>query len=89
MSSRAITYPERPQIRISSTFFWHLSSDVDLAPIPELARQAALYAGPPQDQPKQPIYEKIKVGKQVEKYVTTLITCCVAALSEPYSISVN
>ena len=36
---RKIELPERPLVRISSTFFWHLSSDYDLSPIPSLARK--------------------------------------------------
>lgn len=73
MSSRALAHPERPQIRISSTFFWHLSSDFDLAPIPRLAEQAASLQGTSNnhiDDAKPPVYQNMKVGQQVQKYVT-------------------
>jgi isopenicillin N synthase-like dioxygenase len=59
----------RPLIRISSTFFWHLSSDYDLAPIKELADRAhALTAdrrnlGEEED---EVTYEPMKVGAQVQ-----------------------
>ncbi|CAE6449131.1 unnamed protein product [Rhizoctonia solani] len=55
--------PTRPLIRISSTFFWHLSSDFDLKPIPQLVEAAA--AKNPLDEDK-PIYEQMKVGMQVQ-----------------------
>ncbi|KIJ07829.1 hypothetical protein PAXINDRAFT_102790 [Paxillus involutus ATCC 200175] len=32
LAKRRISAPDRPLIRISSTFFWRLSSDYDLAP---------------------------------------------------------
>ena len=77
MSSRAITFPTRPQIRISSTFFWHLSSDFDLAPIPKLAEQAADTSENQLDDAKLPVYENIKVGQQVQKYVIPdHVSCC-------------
>lgn len=60
--------PERPMIRISSTFFWHLNSDYDLVPIPELAeRAAALSKANDEDSP--PVYQPMKVGAQVQKCV--------------------
>ncbi|KAH7916482.1 Clavaminate synthase-like protein [Hygrophoropsis aurantiaca] len=69
VEKRKITHPERPLIRISSTFFWHLSSDYQLAPIPELkARAESLLA----DDAKagshkfQATYEPMKVGQQVQ-----------------------
>ncbi|TFK56729.1 Clavaminate synthase-like protein [Heliocybe sulcata] len=63
-------FPDRPLIRISSTFFWHLSSDYDLAPIPSLAsrartvRSAAMKAGISEQD--DVIYESMKVGQQVQ-----------------------
>jgi len=39
---RKVEFPDRPLIRISSTFFWHLSSDYDLVPIPVLKDKAAI-----------------------------------------------
>ncbi|KAJ1302615.1 hypothetical protein OPQ81_002932 [Rhizoctonia solani] len=55
--------PTRPLIRISSTFFWHLSSDFDLKPIPELAEAAAAKNALDEDQTS---YEAMKVGTQVQ-----------------------
>ncbi|KIK70704.1 hypothetical protein GYMLUDRAFT_65917 [Collybiopsis luxurians FD-317 M1] len=61
---------DRPLIRISSTFFWHLSSDYDLNPIPSLVEQAqALRASQVQlghYVMDEPIYEPMKVGQQVQ-----------------------
>ncbi|RPD64815.1 Clavaminate synthase-like protein [Lentinus tigrinus ALCF2SS1-7] len=62
--------PGRPLIRISSTFFWHLSSDYDLAPIPELQQRAreiradAVNLGKV-DLDEETVYEPMKVGQQV------------------------
>ena len=33
VARRKEEFPDRPLVRISSTFFWHLSSDVDLKPV--------------------------------------------------------
>lgn len=58
----------RPLIRISSTFFWHLSSDYDLEPIQSLQTQAVEVrqkAG--EDETEVQTYEKMKVGTQVQK----------------------
>lgn len=57
----------RPLIRISSTFFWHLSSDYDLEPIQSLQTRAAevrQQAG--EDESEVQTYEKMKVGTQVQ-----------------------
>ena len=71
MEHRRQEHPERPLIRISSTFFWHLSSDFDLNPIPNLEDKAlalradrvnlGLYEG------EEPTYTPMKVGQQVQK----------------------
>jgi isopenicillin N synthase-like dioxygenase len=71
MERRKVEFPDRPLIRISSTFFWHLSSDYDLVPIAALkdkARilrsqnlEAGLFEGDEVD------YEPMKVGHQVRK----------------------
>ncbi|TFK92799.1 Clavaminate synthase-like protein [Polyporus arcularius HHB13444] len=63
--------PDRPLIRISSTFFWHLSSDYDLAPLPELQQRArALRANTINlgkvDLDEETVYEPMKVGQQVQ-----------------------
>ncbi|KAI0660332.1 Clavaminate synthase-like protein [Cubamyces menziesii] len=63
--------PDRPLIRISSTFFWHLSSDYDLVPIPTLQERArALRADTINlgkvDLDEETAYEPMKVGQQVQ-----------------------
>ncbi|KAI0375255.1 Clavaminate synthase-like protein [Pilatotrama ljubarskyi] len=63
--------PDRPLIRISSTFFWHLSSDYDLVPIPALQEKArALRADAVNlgkvDLHEETVYEPMKVGQQVQ-----------------------
>ncbi|KAH9951028.1 Clavaminate synthase-like protein [Amylocystis lapponica] len=61
--------PGRPIIRISSTFFWHLSSDYDLVPIPSLLERSrsiradATNLGRADD---TEMYEPMKVGQQVQ-----------------------
>ena len=68
---RKVEFPGRPLIRISSTFFWHLSSDFDLVPIPALTDKAGilraknLEAG--LNEGDEMIYEPMKVGQQVRK----------------------
>ena len=68
---RKVEYPDRPLIRISSTFFWHLSSDYDLVPIATLKDKAGilraknLEAG--LNEGDEVIYEPMKVGQQVRK----------------------
>lgn len=77
VEARKAEFPDRPLIRISSTFFWHLSSDYDLAPIPELAAKAharssdAINLGGT-DVEEEVIYGTLKVGEQVQKYVRSL-----------------
>ena len=71
---RRAQFPDRPLIRISSTFFWTLSADYDLAPIPALAAKAharradAINLGKT-DVEEEVIYETLKVGQQVQKCV--------------------
>jgi isopenicillin N synthase-like dioxygenase len=68
IENRKVQNPDRPLIRISSTFFWHLSSDYDLAPIPRLAargkaiRDEQVKLGYDDDT----VYEPMKVGHQVQ-----------------------
>ncbi|KAI0278161.1 hypothetical protein BGY98DRAFT_1089650 [Russula aff. rugulosa BPL654] len=70
---RKVEFPDRPLIRISSTFFWHLSSDYDLVPIPSLAERASRGKIRSKDQglsiedSEDTIYEPMKVGQQVQK----------------------
>lgn len=56
-------HPTRPLIRISSTFFWHLSSDFELKPITQLAEAAAAKNALDED---TTTYETMKVGTQVQ-----------------------
>lgn len=73
IAQRKIDYPDRPLVRISSTFFWHLSSDFDLVPLPELAEKAkrvrAEQAQLGRDEGEEVVYPPLKVGKQVERCV--------------------
>jgi hypothetical protein len=57
-------HPTRPLIRISSTFFWHLSSDFELKPISQLAEAAVAKNALDKD---KTTYEPMKVGTQVQK----------------------
>ncbi|CCM04195.1 uncharacterized protein FIBRA_06361 [Fibroporia radiculosa] len=68
---RKAQLPDRPLIRISSTFFWHLSSDYDLAPIRALQDRARALKGHPTglgkvDLEEESVYEPMKVGHQVQ-----------------------
>jgi hypothetical protein len=66
IEERKIRFPDRPLIRISSTFFWHLSSDFELAPLPALAERArSLMADQAEDD--EQTYYPMKVGQQVSK----------------------
>ncbi|KAF9056107.1 hypothetical protein BJ165DRAFT_1600227 [Panaeolus papilionaceus] len=62
-------FPDRPLIRISSTFFWHLSSDYDLAPIPTLQDQLKQLRAEKRSQGvsdgDEVVYTPMKVGQQV------------------------
>ncbi|PIL31703.1 hypothetical protein GSI_06406 [Ganoderma sinense ZZ0214-1] len=67
---RKLENPNRPLIRISSTFFWHLSSDYDLAPIPALQERARSLRADTinlgkTDLEEDTVYEPMKVGQQV------------------------
>ncbi|PAV19481.1 Clavaminate synthase [Pyrrhoderma noxium] len=62
MEKRRREFPDRPLRRISSTFFWHLSSDYDLSPIPSLVKKKAAY-GEDLDTSE---YPKMKAGQQVQ-----------------------
>ncbi|KAF8973519.1 hypothetical protein BDZ97DRAFT_1900355 [Flammula alnicola] len=71
IEQRKETFPDRPLIRISSTFFWHLSSDYDLIPIPILndeARQLrAEHIKSGKSDGDEVSYPPMKVGQQVRK----------------------
>jgi isopenicillin N synthase-like dioxygenase len=64
-------FPDRPLVRISSTMFWHLNSDFDLAPIPELSEKAQKIKAEQfnlgRDEGKDVEYPAMKVGHQVER----------------------
>lgn len=67
---RKVECPDRPLVRISSTLFWHLNSDHDLAPIPALADRARevradqFNLGRDEGEPAE--YPPTKVGFQVQ-----------------------
>lgn len=65
IEQRKVQFPDRPLIRISSTFFWHLSSDYDLAPIPTLAERARILRAD-QNEMDEACYLPMKVGTQVQ-----------------------
>ncbi|KAK0208773.1 hypothetical protein DFS33DRAFT_1459400 [Desarmillaria ectypa] len=62
--------PSRPLIRISLTFFWHLSSEHDMEPIPALAERSrviqAAHINLGKDEEEHMVYEPMKVGQQVQ-----------------------
>lgn len=61
MERRRKDFPDRPLIRISSTFFWHLSPDYPLSAIPALQKEAEHRFGPQKD------YGEMLVGDQVRR----------------------
>ncbi|ORY71489.1 uncharacterized protein BCR38DRAFT_417019 [Pseudomassariella vexata] len=67
---RKVENPDRPLIRISSTFFWHLSSDYDLTPNAILAEQARRLRKEQfklgKDEGNEVVYPPMKVGQQVQ-----------------------
>ena len=79
IETRKAQFPDRPLIRVSSTFFWTLSADYDLAPIPQLAAEAHARRADAVDLSRTDveevaIYETLKVGQQVQKYAFPLKT---------------
>ncbi|KAI5917179.1 Clavaminate synthase-like protein [Camillea tinctor] len=70
VARRRVEQPDRPLVRISSTFFWHLASDYDLAPLPALAERARQVRGEQlglgRDEGEEVVYESMKVGQQVQ-----------------------
>ncbi|KAG6910527.1 hypothetical protein DXG01_009946 [Tephrocybe rancida] len=70
IEARKVQFPDRPLIRISSTFFWHLNSDFDLVPIPELSARAFTVREEQARMGKEEehsVYEPMKVGHHVQK----------------------
>jgi len=80
IEKRKVDFPDRPLIRISSTFFWHLASDMLLAPVPELAERAKVlreaYLKEGMDDEEEPSYPPMKVGHHVQKWVLILFCTC-------------
>lgn len=76
IESRKAQFPDRPLVRISSTFFWHLSSDFDLTPILSLVDKAkelrAEQFNLGRDEGDEVEYPPMKVGEQVQRYVGKL-----------------
>ncbi|KAL7948005.1 hypothetical protein V8C42DRAFT_316368 [Trichoderma barbatum] len=70
IEARKVQFPDRPLIRISSTLFWHLDSDFDLAPVPALAERAKKVreeqAKIGRDEGEEAAYPPTKVGLQVQ-----------------------
>lgn len=70
MERRKVENPDRPLVRISSTLFWHLSSDFDLAPIPKLHEEARRVRAEQfdlgRDEGDEAEYPPTKVGYQVQ-----------------------
>lgn len=64
-------FPDRPLVRISSTFFYHLSSDYLLSPNEILAEQARKIRAAQfelgRDEGEEVQYPAMKVGQQVQK----------------------
>ncbi|PKS10351.1 hypothetical protein jhhlp_002102 [Lomentospora prolificans] len=82
ITQRKIDYPDRPLVRISSTFFWHLSSDFNLVPIPELVEKARIVRSEQaqlgRDEGEEVEYTPMKVGKQVESFTFSAKYFCPA-----------
>ncbi|KAI3329905.1 hypothetical protein F4824DRAFT_370790 [Ustulina deusta] len=71
VAMRTAESPDRPLVRISSTFFYHLASDFDLVPIPALVERAgavrAEQARLGRDEGAAVDYRAMKVGEQVQE----------------------
>ncbi|KAI0117956.1 Clavaminate synthase-like protein [Nemania sp. FL0031] len=70
LNRRRAELPDRPSIRISSTFFWTLASDFDLVPVPALAERARAVREEQvalgRDEGEMTVYSAMKVGEQVQ-----------------------
>ncbi|KAG6380904.1 hypothetical protein JVT61DRAFT_5296 [Boletus reticuloceps] len=66
IAKRKLTHADRPLIRVSSTFFWHLSSDHDLSPQLTLVERAKTIDVMPEAEIANS-YPPMKVGQQVQK----------------------
>ncbi|KAI8680559.1 hypothetical protein LRP88_04652 [Fusarium phalaenopsidis] len=71
IEKRKCEFPDRPLVRISSTLFWHLGSDFDLAPVPKLAQRAKEVREKQKelgrDEGREGEYPAMKVGRQVQE----------------------
>ena len=69
IKQRKKEFPDRPLIRVSSSFFWLLSSDYDLVPIPALKDKARILRAKNLEaglsEGDEVIYEPMKAGQQV------------------------
>ncbi|EAQ91708.1 hypothetical protein CHGG_03643 [Chaetomium globosum CBS 148.51] len=81
IEDRRARLPDRPLVRISSTFFWHLASDHDLVPIPALAEKARAVRAQQfdlgKDEGEEVQYPPMKVGEQVQselKHIALMAT---------------
>ncbi|KAG1838342.1 Clavaminate synthase-like protein [Suillus tomentosus] len=68
---RKETHSDRPNIRISSTFFWHLSSDYELVPVHKLSERANAF-NLNQTVDQRTVYERMKVGQQVQNALKSI-----------------
>ncbi|KAM0338777.1 hypothetical protein ACHAPU_011200 [Fusarium lateritium] len=70
IEKRKRDFSDRPLVRISSTLFWHLGSDVDLTPVPKLATRAKEVRERQKelgrDEGREAEYPAMKVGHQVQ-----------------------
>lgn len=66
IAKRKLSHPDRPLIRVSSTFFWHLSSDYDISPLPTLMERAKTLE-PVSEAETTSLYPPMKVGQLVQK----------------------
>lgn len=80
IEKRKTQFPDRPLIRISSTFFWHLNSDYDLNPIESLADKAKALRAEQlnlgKDEGRDVEYAPMKVGHLVQnelKHIALMI----------------
>ena len=79
IARRKVEFPDRPLVRISSTFFWHLASDFDLVPVPALAQRALELRAKSfdlgTDEGEEVEYPEMKVGEQVSRLVPSIYLC--------------
>ncbi|KFY45244.1 hypothetical protein V494_01062 [Pseudogymnoascus sp. VKM F-4513 (FW-928)] len=88
---RKVELPERPLVRISSTFFWHLNSDLDLAPILNLAEESkrarAEQFNLGKDEGEEVVYPPMKVGQLVQNELQHIELMPCPTMVEPNQVS--